>query len=92
MQKMGEGNDMVWRLRTRVLYDRGSKPGAATQHLTIVYPSLHLWLRKNELRLIAGYLLMFVMSFIGIVITLVFVRLESRGFIQKRGAEEAQAS
>jgi hypothetical protein len=40
----------------------------------------------------SGYLWMFVMGTIGILITVAFTRVEAKGLIRKRGIEEESAS
>ncbi|MGB8352355.1 MAG: MFS transporter [Chthoniobacteraceae bacterium] len=90
-EMLGQSKDSGLLLQTRSFYDR-VELAAAAQHLTIAHPSLTSGYEKMKYDYMSGYLWMFVMSFIGIIITLVFVRLESTGFIQKRGVEEAQAS
>ena len=90
-EMLGKNNTGDLLLQARAFYDR-AETAAATQRLTVAHPSLTSGYEKMKYDYMSGYLWMFVMSFIGIVITMIFVRLETRGFIQKRGVEEAEAS
>jgi len=88
---LGKDNTNDLLLQARAFYDR-AETAAATQRLTVAHPSLTSGYEKMKYDYMSGYLWMFVMSFIGIVITMIFVRLEARGFIHKCGVEEAEAS
>lgn len=65
---------------------------AATQKITIAHPVLTTGYAVMKYDYMSGYLWMFVMSLIGIAITIAFSRLEARGLVRKYGLEEAQAS
>jgi len=77
--------------QARAFYDRIEK-AAAAQRITIARPSLAWGYAPIKYDYMSGYLWMFFMGLIGITITMVFVRLEARGFVRKRGIEEARAS
>ena len=72
-------------------YDRIEK-AAAAQRITIAQPVLASGYARMRYDYMSGYLWMFFMGSIGIILTLVFGKLEARGIIQKRGVEEALAS
>jgi hypothetical protein len=78
-------------LRVRTLYDRVEK-AAATQKITVARPTLASDYASMKYDYMSGYLWMFIMGTIGIGITLVFARAEARGFVRKRGVEEAMES
>ena len=75
----------------RNFYDRIEK-AAAIQRFTIAHPSIASGYAPIKYDYMSGYLWMFVMGTIGICITIAFVRFEKKGWIQKRGVEEAEAS
>ena len=77
--------------QARVFYDRIEK-AAATQKFTVVHPVLATSYAAMKYDYMSGYLWMFVMSLIGIAITIAFCRFEAKGFVHKCGVEEAQAS
>jgi hypothetical protein len=72
-------------------YDRLEK-AAAAQRITIAHPVLTSGYVRMRYDYMSGYLWMFFMGTIGIILTLVFGKLEARGIIRKRGVEEALAS
>ena len=77
--------------RARALYDR-IEEAAATQRFTIARPVLASGYAPMKYDYMSGYIWMFFMSLIGITITVIFTRFETRGLIRKRGIEEAQES
>ena len=88
---LGDPPDPADLARARLFYDRIEK-AAATQKLTVARPVLSTSYAAMKYDYMSGYLWMFVMSFVGIVITVVFCRFEARGLVHKCGVEEAQAS
>ena len=78
-------------LQARAFLDRVEK-AAATERLTVAHPTLTSTYAAMKYDYMSGYLWMFIMSFIGICITIAFTRFEAKGLIRKRGIEEAQAS
>jgi hypothetical protein len=76
--------------QARALYD-AVEIAAALQHLTIAHPVLASGYAALRYDYMSGYLWMFVMGSIGILLTFYFERLEARGVISKRGVKEAQA-
>ena len=77
--------------QARFFYDRIER-AAGTQKLTVAHPVLTTSYAAMKYDYMSGYLWMFVMSFIGIIITIAFSRMEKRGLVRKCGLEEAQAS
>ncbi len=77
--------------QTRAFYDRVEK-AAAMQRITVAHPLLISAFAPMKYDYMSGYLWMFVMSFIGICITIAFKHYEAKGLIHKRGIEEAKAS
>jgi Na+/melibiose symporter-like transporter len=77
--------------QARALYDRIVK-AAADQRITVAQPTLTSGYAEMKYDYMSGYLWMFVMGTTGIMITFVFRSLEAKGFIQKRGREEAMKS
>jgi Na+/melibiose symporter-like transporter len=77
--------------QARAFYDRIEK-AAATQRITVARPTLATGYAPIQYDYMSGYLWMFVMGSLGILITLAFTRAEARGLIQKRGVEEARES
>jgi len=65
---------------------------AAAQRITVARPVLAHGYAPLRYDYMSGYLWMFLMSIIGISLTVVFKRLEDKGVVRKRGVEEAQAS
>jgi len=88
---LGAGGAGDTLLQARAFYDRIEK-AAATQRLTVARPTLATSYAAMKYDYMSGYLWMFVMSLIGISITIAFGRLEVRGVVRKRGVEEALAS
>ena len=84
-----ESNDRM--LQVRALYDRIEK-AAATQRITVARPTLTTDYAAMKYDYMSGYLWMFVMGSIGILITIAFKRVEAKGLIRKRGVEEAAQS
>jgi Na+/melibiose symporter-like transporter len=85
---LGDGDTLA---QARAFYDRIEK-AAATQRLTVARPILATAYAPMKYDYMSGYLLMFLMSVIGIAITVMFRRFEAKGLIRKRGVEEAEAS
>lgn len=85
---LGTGDNLA---QARTFYDRIEKV-AATQQITIAHPLIASGYAPIKYNYMSGYLWMFLMGITGIAITIVFGRLESRGFVRKRGVEEEQAS
>lgn len=81
--------DLAPRLQT--LLDR-VETAAADQRITVAHPMLAAAYAPMKYDYMSGYLWMFVMGSIGILITIAFTRIEARGLIRKRGVEEAQES
>jgi Na+/melibiose symporter-like transporter len=77
--------------QARAFYDRVEK-AAATQRITVARPTLDTGYAPIKYDYMSGYLWMFVMGSMGILITLAFTRAEARGLIRKRGIEEARES
>ena len=77
--------------QARAFYNR-IETTAATQRLTIARPLLTSTYAPMKYDYMSGYIWMFLLGIFGIIITLVFSRLEAKGLIRKRGVEEAQAS
>jgi Na+/melibiose symporter-like transporter len=77
--------------RATSLYGR-IEAAAATERLTLVRPTLASAYAPIKYDYMSGYLWMFIMGLGGIGITIAFVRLEAKGFVQKRGVEEAAIS
>jgi len=77
--------------QARAFYDRVEK-AAAVQRITVAHPLLTSAYASMKYDYMSGYLWMFVMSFLGICITIAFKRYEAKGLIHKRGVEEAQAA
>ncbi len=73
------------------LYDR-VQTAAATQRITVAQPSLTSEYAPMKYDYMSGYLWMFVMGLIGVIITVAFTRVEAWGWVHKRGVEEAQQS
>lgn len=65
---------------------------SASQRLTIAKPVLASAYAPMRYNYMCGYLWMFIMGAIGITITFVFCHYESKGYIHKRGVEEAEAT
>ena len=78
-------------LQARLLYDR-IETAAATQRITVARPTLTTAYAVMKYDYMSGYLWMFVMGTIGIIITIAFTRVEARGLVRKRGVEEALES
>ena len=78
-------------LKLQTLLDR-VETAAAIQRITVAHPSLASAYAPMKYDYMSGYLWMFVMGSIGILITIAFTRIEARGLIRKRGVEEAQKS
>lgn len=72
-------------------YDRVEST-SETQRITLARPILKTGYAPMRYNYMCGYLWMFVMGSIGITITFVFRHFEARGFIHKRGVEEAEAA
>ena len=77
--------------QARALYNRVEK-AAAAQRITVAHPTLASAYAPMKYDYMSGYLCMFVMSLIGIGITLAFVRFEAKGLVRKRGVEEGLES
>jgi hypothetical protein len=88
---LGQNGGESFVAQAKRLYDR-IEAVAAIQRLTIVHPTLVSAYAPIKYDYMSGYLWMFIMGLAGIGITIAFVRLEAKGFIQKRGVEEAAAS
>jgi len=87
--RQGVPSDFV--LRARLFYDR-IETAATTQRITVARPTLAVDYAAMKYDYMSGYLWMFVMGTIGIIITIAFTRVEARGLIRKRGVEEALES
>jgi hypothetical protein len=77
--------------QARAFYDR-IDAAAATQRITLARPLLAAAYAPMQYDYMSGYLWMFVMAALGIALTIVFGRLETRGVIRKYGVEEAEAA
>ncbi|HEX4084926.1 MAG TPA: MFS transporter [Chthoniobacteraceae bacterium] len=77
--------------RARSFYDR-VRTAATARHLTIAQPILASGYAPMKYDYMSGYLWMFVMGSIGVLLTFYFQRLEKAGVIYKRGVEEALAA
>ncbi len=77
--------------QARGFYDLVEK-AAHAQRLTICRPVVASGYVPMKYNYMCGYLWMLFMGSIGIAITLYFSHLEKRGYIQKRGVEEAEAA
>ncbi len=77
--------------RVQTLLDRVDT-AAATHRITIAHPTLAAAYAPMKYDYMSGYLWMFVMGSLGVLITLLFTRVEARGLIRKRGVEEAEQS
>ena len=77
--------------QVRSFYDRIVKVGAV-QRVTIAQPFVSTGYAKMKYDYMCGYIWMFLLGSIGLLITLAFGRRERRGLIRKHGVEEAQAS
>jgi hypothetical protein len=77
--------------RARAFYDR-IETAAAAQRLTVAGPFISAAYVPIKYDYMAGYIWVLAVGLIGLALTFVFTRLESRGTIRKRGVEEAQAS
>ena len=88
LTESGAGEHTGW---VRGFYDRVEK-SAATQKITVAHPVLATGYAPMKYDYMSGYLWMFVMSMIGILITIAFCRLEARGLVRKYGLEESKAS
>lgn len=83
--------DALFLPQARVFYDRIEK-NASTQRLTIARPILATAYAPMKYNYMSGYLWMLLLGLVGIGITFAFSRLEAKGYIHKRGVEEAQVS
>jgi Na+/melibiose symporter-like transporter len=77
--------------QARAFYDR-IESAAAAQRLTVAHPTLVSAYAPMKYDYMSGYLWMFMMSLVGIGITIAFVRFEAKGFVRKHGIEEALES
>ena len=75
----------------RVLYDR-IESTSASQRITVARPLLTAAYAPMQYNYMSGYLWMFVMASIGIGLTVIFARLETKGIVRKYGVEEAEAT
>jgi len=83
---LGSGDKLL--PQARAFYDRIEK-AAAAQRITVARPVLTAQYAPMKYNYMCGYLWMLMMGLIGITITMVFSRFEAKGFIKKRGVEEA---
>jgi len=88
---LGASADADLLLRARSFHDRVEK-AAATQLLTVVHPVLATGYMPLRYDYMSGYLWVFAIGLLGVGITVIFGRMESRGMVRKRGVEEAKAS
>ncbi len=88
---LGDQSSVAGLSQARLFYDRIEK-AAATQKFTVAHPVLATSYAAMKYDYMSGYLWMFVMSLIGIGITIAFCRFEAKGLVHKCGVEEAQAS
>jgi len=88
---LGNQSSVAGLSQARLFYDRIEK-AAATQKFTVAHPVLATSYAAMKYDYMSGYLWMFVMSLIGIAITIAFCRFEAKGLVHKCGVEEAQAS
>ncbi len=72
-------------------YERVDATSAA-QRLTLAKPILATDYAPMRYNYMCGYLWMFIMGSIGITITFIFCYYESKGYIHKRGVEEAEST
>ncbi len=77
--------------QARALYDR-VVDDAALQGMTIERPLLDHGNVAMRYDYMCGYIPIFILGIIGLCITFAFGRWERKGFIRKRGVEEAEAS
>lgn len=85
---LGTGDALA---QARAFYDLIEK-NSATQKITIARPHLTSAYAPMRYNYMSGYLWMFMLGGIAISITILFERLEARGYVRKRGVEEEQAS
>jgi hypothetical protein len=78
-------------LRAQTLLNRVDDAGT-TARITVAHPSLAAGYAPMKYDYMSGYLWMFVMGSIGILITIAFRHIEARGLVRKRGVEEAEES
>jgi hypothetical protein len=86
--KNGAGDMLA---EARAFYDRVEN-AAAAQRLTVAHPTLVSAYAPMKYDYMSGYLWMFMMSLVGIAITIAFVRFEAKGLVSKHGVEEALES
>jgi len=77
--------------QARAFYDR-VVDASATQRITIEQPVLEHGNVAMKYNYMSGYIPIFILGLIGLVITFAFGRWERKGLIHKRGAEEADAT
>jgi MFS family permease len=77
--------------QARIFYDRIEK-AAAVQRITVARPVIATSYAPMKYNYMCAYIWMLILGLTGVVITLVFGHFETKGFIRKRGVEEAQAS
>lgn len=65
---------------------------APAQNITVARPVLASSYSPMRYNYMCGYIWMFILGSLGITITLVFSHFEAKGYIHKRGLEEANAS
>lgn len=75
----------------RAFYER-VEIAAATQRITVAHPVLAASYAPMRYDYMSGYIWVFFVGIIGILLTVIFGRLEAKGSVSKRGVEEAKAS